>query len=267
MADSTAALSFGTVAETYDKMRPGYPDAAFDRLAETAQLDSSSAVLEIGAGTGQATLSLLARGLSIICLEPSAKLAEILARNVAIIDAGRAEVVISDLQGYSVEPNSLDLLFGATALHWIPGNCLQSQADTGLRPTGWVASLTNRHTTGASDQFFAQAQDVYQRYAPELARGFRLPTVAEASHPEPVMAGLEGYRPAQMWSFLWQESYSATDYIQILGTYSTHITLPAKARDALFGAIKDLAERRYGGTIVKDYVTVLTLRQRCKSSE
>jgi SAM-dependent methyltransferase len=246
------------VAATYDAARPGYPAAGFDRLVEITGLGRGSVVLEVGAGTGQATVGLLARELTVVCLEPSAELAGILRRNVG----DRARVVVSDLQGYDAEPDSLDLLFGATALHWIPADCLQRHADTGLRARGWVASLTNRHTSGATDAFFTEVQQVYRQHAPELARGFRLLSPEEAAHAEPVVAELRGYGPAQVESFPWRETYSASDYVRVLSTYSTHITLPDDARRALLDGIEDLADRRYGGSVVKDYVAVLTLRPR-----
>lgn len=253
-----AGRSFGSVAETYNAVRPGYPAAALDRLVAIAGLGRGSVVLEVGAGTGQATVGLLARDLTVVCLEPSAQLAGILRRNVG----SDVRVFVSDLQGYEVEPNSVDLLFGATAMHWIPADCLQRQADTGLRAAGWVASLTNRHVSGAAEGFFTEVQEVYQRHAPELAQRFRLLSPDEAAHAEPVVAKLQGYGRARVEAFAWRETYSATDYVRVLSTYSTHITLPDVARRALLDGIEDLAERRYGGTVVKDYAAVLTMRPR-----
>lgn len=52
---------FNEAAELYDRVRPGYPPRLFDDLAELAGLGSGSRVLEIGCGTGQATVPLAER--------------------------------------------------------------------------------------------------------------------------------------------------------------------------------------------------------------
>ena len=52
--------SFDKVAEAYDRARPGYPESMFDDLITHKNIHEGSRVLEVGAGTGQATL-LLAR--------------------------------------------------------------------------------------------------------------------------------------------------------------------------------------------------------------
>jgi len=49
--------TFDTVAALYDRARPRYPSALFDDLADLAGIGSGARVLEIGPGTGQATLA------------------------------------------------------------------------------------------------------------------------------------------------------------------------------------------------------------------
>jgi len=46
---------FDSVAERYDRARPGYPPQVFDAIAELADVRPVSRVLEIGCGTEQAT--------------------------------------------------------------------------------------------------------------------------------------------------------------------------------------------------------------------
>jgi SAM-dependent methyltransferase len=57
--------TFAEAAELYDRARPGYSAALFSDLAELACIGPGCRVLEIGCGTGQATLPLAERGCEI----------------------------------------------------------------------------------------------------------------------------------------------------------------------------------------------------------
>jgi len=84
--------TFDEVAELYDRARPGYPPELFDDLVALAGLGPASRVLEIGCGTGQATIPLVERGLDMTCLELGQSLAAVARQRLA----GRADVVVGD---------------------------------------------------------------------------------------------------------------------------------------------------------------------------
>jgi SAM-dependent methyltransferase len=141
-----AATTFDTAAEQYERARPGYPAALFDDLA--ALLPAGSAadaarVLEIGAGTGQATRDLLARGWRVIALEPGPELARV-ARRVL---AGRGEVEVAEtpFERWDGEPASFDLVFAATSWHWLDHAVAYEKAATLLRPGGVLAIVATEH--------------------------------------------------------------------------------------------------------------------------
>ena len=70
MTDSERRHLFNQVAELYDSARPGYPGALFDDILSYANLPQNARILEVGCGTGQATLPLARRGYAIDCIEP-----------------------------------------------------------------------------------------------------------------------------------------------------------------------------------------------------
>lgn len=55
----------------------------------------------------------------------------------------------------------------------------------------------------------------------------------------------------------WEAECDAAVYIRLLNTYSGHIALDDDARNRLFQGITDLIETEFGGSIVKQYPTVL----------
>lgn len=54
--------TFTEDAKRYHRARPAYPEALFEDLAATAALPPAPRVLEIGCGTGQATVPMATRG-------------------------------------------------------------------------------------------------------------------------------------------------------------------------------------------------------------
>ena len=58
-------LTFGVVAELYDRMRPSYPLALVDDVLAFAGVGRA---LEVGAGTGKATVLFAARDVEVVAL-------------------------------------------------------------------------------------------------------------------------------------------------------------------------------------------------------
>ena len=90
--------TFSEAAELYDRMRPSYPRAVFEELAEFGRLGPGSRVLEIGCGTGQATLPLAQRGYRVTAVELGAELAAIARRKLASFPG--VEVVVSAFEDW-----------------------------------------------------------------------------------------------------------------------------------------------------------------------
>ncbi|HKD96022.1 MAG TPA: methyltransferase domain-containing protein, partial [Micromonosporaceae bacterium] len=75
--------TFGQDAELYDQCRPTYPPQLFTDLAALADLGPRARVLEIGCGTGQATLPLAQLGCHVVAMDLSPDMAAIARRNLA----------------------------------------------------------------------------------------------------------------------------------------------------------------------------------------
>jgi len=75
--------TFDEAPELYDRVRPDYPAAVFEDLTTLARLRPGSRVLELGCGTGQATVPLATRGFEVVAIELGAGLADVARRNLA----------------------------------------------------------------------------------------------------------------------------------------------------------------------------------------
>ena len=110
-------LSFGSVAELYDRARPTYPHALVDEVVAFAGIDGGShgVALEVGSGTGRATLLLAERGVAVHGLEPSAEMGAVARRACAGYE--RVEIEETDFEHFGGADGHFDLVFSAQAWH------------------------------------------------------------------------------------------------------------------------------------------------------
>ncbi len=81
--------TFETVADRYHQARPDYPPELFDALIELTGLRAGARVLEVGCGTGKATVPLAQRAFVITCVELGTDLATVARRNLGDPRASR----------------------------------------------------------------------------------------------------------------------------------------------------------------------------------
>ncbi|MBI2952658.1 methyltransferase domain-containing protein, partial [bacterium] len=71
---------FDQAALDYDAVRPGYPEELIEDVVAISLIPKGGRILEVGCGTGQATLPFARRGYSMLCLDIGKNLAAIAAQ-------------------------------------------------------------------------------------------------------------------------------------------------------------------------------------------
>ena len=77
MSTSSLNWTFNTVADTYEKLRPGYVDELYQTIFEYKPINNTSCVVEIGIGGGQATLPFLQTGCNLTAVDYGENFCEI----------------------------------------------------------------------------------------------------------------------------------------------------------------------------------------------
>ncbi len=249
--------TFDSVAGLYDEMRPGYPQAIFDDILAVTGVGPASRLLEIGCGSGHATLDFARHGLCIDCIELGANLAALTRQNLAAFN--RVTVTVADFDHWNTAAR-YNLIYSASAYHWLnPATRIQRIAHL-LAPAGWLAVWRNHHVRGsrANDAFFRAAQTIYAREAPALAAQFTgLPDpeqIAPTEKDEWLASGL--FCDALTRIYRWRKEYTASEYVRMLDTHSDHRLLPQENRERLFAELAQLAQD-FGGTVFRQLATVL----------
>jgi SAM-dependent methyltransferase len=150
-------------------VRPGYPEELFDDVVSLSGIPPGGRVLEVGCGTGQATLPFARRDYRVLCVELGQNLAAVARRNLASYP--RAEVLTADFEDVPLPEGAFDLAISATAFHWLDPAVAYPKLARALLPGGALALFWNEHVRrDASEGFFEAAQKVYEREAPEIVK-------------------------------------------------------------------------------------------------
>jgi SAM-dependent methyltransferase len=252
--------TFDEAAELYDRARPGYPPALFDDLEELAGIGRGCRVLEIGPGTGQATVPLAERGCRVVAVELGAALAAVACRNLARFP--EVQVVTAAFEDWPLPAEPFDLVLAATAFHWIDPGVRVAKAADALRPGGALATIATHHVAGGDEGFFAEVQDCYLRWDPDTPPGLRLPAAADVPREAGEIDRSGRFGPVAFRRYEWDLPYTTEGYLDVLRTYSGHRAMDPAARAGLLACIADLIDTRYGGRISKRYLTELRLARR-----
>src|ERR1700737_2130369 len=170
--------TFDEAADLYDRARPGSPPELFNDLADIADLRPGARILEIGPGTGQATVPLAERKFQITAIELGPNLAAVARRMLARFP--NVAVTVAAFETWPLPPESFDAVVSATAFHWLDPSVRVTKAADALRVGGVLATIATHHIDGGHAQFFIELQDCYRRWFPE-SPGVRLPPAAEIS--------------------------------------------------------------------------------------
>jgi SAM-dependent methyltransferase len=251
--------TFDRVAPLYDEARPTYPEELFDDVVSLSGIPPGGRILEIGCGTGQATVPFARRGYRILCVELGENLAAVARRRLAAYP--QVEVRTGAFEDWPEERSAFDLAVSAEAFHWLDQTKAYRKIARALRPGGAIALFWNRHVqSDKSEGFFEAAQEIYERKTPEIVKpedykGLPHPDEVSGRTDEIDETGLFG--AVTVRKYRWDAEYDTASYIRLLSTYSGHINLDGDARERLFGGIAELIDAEFGGRIIKGYLTVL----------
>ncbi|MFJ8822361.1 class I SAM-dependent methyltransferase [Streptomyces sp. NPDC102467] len=249
--------TFTEDAELYDRMRPGYPPRMYDDLADLAGSGPGCRVLEVGAGTGKATVQLAARGCRIVAVELGHAMATVARRRLA--DHPGAEVVVAEFETWPLPPHPFDLVLAATSWHWIAPEIRVAKAVAALRPGGSIATVSTHHIKGGTEAFFAASQRCYEHFDPTTPPGITLQPASHVPKDEAELTASGRFEPAVFRRYEWDATYTTRQYLDLLSTYSGHRDLDPAARAGLYDSLAGLVDGRHGGRITKRYMTELRL--------
>ena len=229
-------MSFGSIAENYDELRPQAPQQAVDWLVPTG----CEVAVDVGAGTGLFTRTLVGRAGQVIAVEPDERMRTVLtARSPGVhVVEGRGESI-------PLPDAAADAVFVSSAWHWMDperavpeiGRVLRDGGRFGLiwtsrdREVDWVRNLDR---LPGGDRVDAQLADRFrQRLYFDL--------------PEPQI-----FDNVAREVFRFVRTMTVGDAVAMLGTYSRAIIASSDDRTQALAEARTALEERFPGADTVD---------------
>jgi SAM-dependent methyltransferase len=260
--DRTLKTTFNDVAELYDRVRPHYPDQLFEDLIALTNLEPGAEILEIGCGTGRATLPLAQRGFRITCVELGENLAAVARRNLAPYPQVR--IVTSPFETWDTGGRTFDLALAATCWDWIDPEVRCRKAAAVLKSGGRLAVIGCGHAFPRdADRFFFDIQDIYQEIGeayPDEQWPPPLPEEVPDFREEIEASGLFGDLQARR--YVWEIMYTADGYIDLMNTFSGHIAMEPDKREYLYRNVRELINARPDPRLRRHWLAILNVARK-----
>lgn len=246
------AKSFERGAAAYERLRPEFPTQLFDDIRAAAGSRMSGRVLEVGAGTGRATLPLVRRGAKVEVVEPSEDMLGILAERLQA-EALSGQCDLRQATFEDVDPAQVyDVVIAAQSFHWADPTSRWPRLSSLLRTDGRAFLFWNGW------HLAPQAHDVdavLTLYADD-GRGLE-PDVddhrsdvnwAESEiEAEPTLALVDAR------TYQWPWRLPIDDYLALLNTTSQYSIMEAGVRESLLKSLSELL----GGFVTLNGTTLL----------
>jgi SAM-dependent methyltransferase len=251
---------FANAADIYAAARPDYPERVYDILRERCGLAASSRIVEIGAGTGQATKRFLGSGAHVVAVEPTEAFAEQL-RSTAMTTE-RLEVVVAAFEDADLPTASFDLVAAATSFHWLDPDRALPKIHSILRPGGAIGFWWNVFgDPGLADAFHDATEPLLRDLASgpsEASRGpFALDVPARAAE-----LTRHGFHDIDHDVIAWTLVLGASEARQLYATFSKIARLPDAERARILDEIERIALVEFDGRVERRMLTpVYTARR------
>lgn len=223
-------LIFNEDVENYDKWRPRYCDELFKDIFEYSRMGNDKKVIEIGIGTGQATHPFLDKGCELTAVELGEDLAAY--SKLKFQKYKNFTVLQSTFEDYNCQEGSIDLIYSATAFHWIAKEEGYPKAFQLLKSGGTLALFWNRpFVSRDNDELHQKIQSIYQKYRPSNTKIIEIDTDKYNDRLKTIRT--YGFKDIVFKLYHGTRIFSANDYISLLNTYSDHKSMPRKIKEML----------------------------------
>jgi SAM-dependent methyltransferase len=215
------ALSFGSVAEDYEATRPGWPLEPFAIAFEHFDTRDRPEVVEVAAGTGKLTRTLLEIAGTLVAVEPDDDLRAVLQRELPGVTA-----LAGTAESLPLGSAIADVACAGQAFHWFQADLALDEMARVLRPRG--LAIAGWNTPPEDGTWYDAVVDFLRVANPDhLPATTRDWSATFAAHP--------AYEGLLEISARHEQPLDRAAFRRLLGTHSAINVLPPERRAELIG--------------------------------
>lgn len=252
-------LKFNEDVYNYDKFRPEYPKELFSDIINYSHLSCNHKALEIGIGTGQATLPILRSGCEVTAIELGDNLAAYVKDKFSSYK--NFNVINADFMEYPIKPETFNLVYCATAFHWLPVEEGYTKIKNILKNNGTIALFWNHPFPNRNNDISNTVnRKIYDKYRPSD----REVKEFDESDCRKCINELEQFGFKDIFSKLYHRKRTLTsdEYISLLNTYSDHRALPVEIKNNFEIDMKNAIDEIGGKINIYDTIDLYLARKK-----
>lgn len=255
---TTFEKTFDNATTDYEQSRPTYPKEIYEDIFRYKPIDSDSYVLEIGLGTGKATLPILEKRCHFTGIEPGEQLAGLAQKRYQAY--ANFSLFHQTLQDFTSADQSFDLIYAATSFHWIPEEYGYNRVYNLLKPGGAFARFAY-HAGGDKGRvsMTEEIQEIYSKYLnlKETPKEYGMGDAKKLAE----IACQYGFCDTEYQLYSVRKDFTADEYMALLRTYPNHMKVEEADRKMLFDGIHS-AINNHGGIITVYYTMDMELARK-----
>ena len=241
---------FDDITEKYENVRPGYPSQLFADIFQYATTTATPKAIEIGAGTGKATPPFLNAGYNVTAVEIGTNMSAFLQKKFS---GNNFNVITAPFEDAALEENTYDLIYAATAFHWVDAEIGCPKDFRLLKSGGAFALFRANMLLGCNQELNAEIQTFYEKHYNSHYKSSQRPV--EKSHEELKQPaeikrgfgfsdlGSYGFKDITSKFYDTTRTFTADEFVTLLETFSDHKQLPQSNKVALFAGVKQAIQK------------------------
>lgn len=228
---------FKDVISDYEIARPGYPIELFNDIVDFSFLKNDAKLLEIGSGPGQATEYFVKKGYSTTGLEIEEKQVQYLLEKFS--EYHNFNSICSMFEDYEGLEGTYDLIFSATAFHWIKPEIGYPKAYHLLKNNGTIAIFWHMSSiVEPQTEHLNEIRNICKKIAPEFDDFLSLSEVEDLHNLRLLEIQTKHlFNKPVSRIYRWIDSYSTERYLKLINSFSNFHDLDGHKKKAIFEAV------------------------------
>jgi SAM-dependent methyltransferase len=250
--------SFEESAEDYLRSRSEYPNEMIEDIIETAQLSPTSRVLDIGCGSGQATMEFVSRGYQVVAIDPAMSALNYLAERCT--DRANVKFVHSTFEDFQTDC-VFDLVISAQAFHWLDPNLASGRMKQLLQSSGHVMLFWHMQ-----DVIPTSPQAILYQLGLKHFDSFPLMNPPEYSlefldSMVQILCKDDKIGDVQVSEYPWVQAYDKSMFVSLFHSWSKYVMLPDLTKERIDNELDQYLDSLTGDPVIR-YRTCLIHAQK-----